>query len=316
MMMPAIPDYLIREYRPGDETAIVELFSAVFGASMTIAQWRWKYAADRDSGPWAQLAFNTAGRLVGHAGAVPLRGWRQGQPTPFFQIGDVMVHPDARGQLGGRNLFTRLARALLTALAEQGPQVFAYGFPGRRPFLLGQYARVYGEIEPALALRRPARRWAWPWLPLRPLAWDDARLDRLWQRRAPDHPLTLIRDRDYLHWRYAGNPFHVYRLLGLSLAGRLIGWVVTRREEARLLVIDALLPRRWLRPALAALDRIAVLEGASESIIWLPPDWRAVAGSAAQPTGVIVANMVWALPIATAEARANLYYTMGDLDIF
>ncbi|MDV7398343.1 GNAT family N-acetyltransferase, partial [Arthrospira platensis SPKY1] len=162
----------IRDYQSGDETAIAELFPIVFGQPLTESQWRWKYTgAGLTQSPPARLAFDSAGRLMGHAGAIPLRGWRQGQPLPFFQICDVMVHPSARGQLGGRNLFTRLARELLGELAENCPNAFAYGFPGQRPFRLGEYGRVYGRVEQASVIYRAAHRGWFPLLYARPLAW-------------------------------------------------------------------------------------------------------------------------------------------------
>jgi hypothetical protein len=308
--------YPIRDYRPGDEAAIVALFGLVFGPVLSEAQWRWKYTGTGLATPPVKLALDAAGRLMGHAGAMPLRGWRKNRPLPFFQICDVMVHPAARGQLGGRNLFTRLARDLLGDLAERWPDAFAYGFPGQRPFRLGEYARVYGRVEQATAICRPARRGGFPLLYTRPLAWDDARLEGLWYRLAPQFALALVRDRAYLRWRYAAHPVHTYELIGLHWIGGLLGWAVIQRCGARLRLIDLLLPRRWLQPALAALDRMALAAGAAEVEIWLPRGWREAGGGHQQSTEVVVTNMVWRLAIPTDAVRNELYYTMGDLDIF
>ena len=308
-------DYHIRAYRSGDEEAIVELFAQVFGKRLTTDQWRWKYTAGGPIPP-VRLAFDASGCLVGHAGAIPLRGWRQGRPLPFFQICDVMVHPSARGWLGDQNLFTRLARELLIGLAERWPNALAYGFPGRRPYRLGEYARVYEEVEQACAVHRPVHHGWLPFPGVRALDWDDRRLDSLWPRLAPGFAMALVRDHDYLRWRYAVNPFHSYQLLGLYFGRLLLGWVVVRRDGGRLLVVDLLLHRRWLRLALAALARTAAMEGASEVVIWLPRGWREAAGKLAEPTEVVLANMIWALRITTTEVRGDLYYTMGDLDIF
>ena len=310
-------EYHIRPYQPGDEIVIAALFGVVFGHSLTDSQWRWKYTGTGlASTPPVRLAFDSAGRLVGHAGALSLRGWRRGQPLPFFQICDVMVHPDARGRLGGQNLFTRLARELLGGLAERWPDAFAYGFPGRRPFRLGEYGRVYGRVEQATIIHRAARRGGFPLLYARPLAWDDARLEGLWARLAAGFALAVIRDRDYLHWRYATHPSRRYDLFGLHLAGQLQGWAVTQRNEERLQVVDLLVARRWLKPALAALDRAAFASGAKTVELWLPRGWREAGNGQQELTEVIVTNMIWRLPVSTREVISDLYYTMGDLDIF
>jgi len=317
--MPELKDkiYYTRDYHSGDETAIIALFGAVFGQVLTEAQWRWKYAGPGLTSPIARLAFNAAGQLVGHAGAIPLRGWRQGQALPFLQICDVMVDPIARGQLGRHNLFTQLVRELLEGLAERWPTAFAYGFPGRRPFRLGEYARVYGAVERAPRLYRPIQKASWSWLRARPLDWNEPRLDGLWTRLAPGLPLALVRDRAYLRWRYANHPFRSYALFGLSMQwGGLVGWAVIQHEENDLRIVDMLIARHRLKPALAALDRLAMNSGCHALEIWLPPRWRDAIPSPVEPTEVVVANMIWRLPISTEEVQKELYYTMGDLDIF
>jgi hypothetical protein len=151
----------------------------------------------------------------------------------------------------------------------------------------------------------------------RPLDWDEPRLDGLWTRLAPELPLVLVRDRAYLHWRYATHPFQRYELFGLSMRwGGLLGWAVVWREGSCLRVIDLLISRNWLKPALAALDRLTVDSGCHQLEIWLPPSWRDAISGQVQLTEVVIANMIWRLPISTEEVQRELYYTMGDLDIF
>jgi hypothetical protein len=205
---------------------------------------------------------------------------------------------------------------LLEEIAERWPEAFAYGFPGRRPFRLRKYAGVYGEIEQAVGLVRPVRK---RWLPLPgtlALDWNDAWLDAFWIKQAPALPLTLARDRAYLVWRYARHPHHHYRLLGLQLAGRRFGWAVVKPFENRLRVVDLLVARRWLKPALRALDRVVGAIGMQAIEIWLPPGWRKTVDGVLEPTEVVATNMIWRLPLSTTTVREELYYTMGDLDIF
>jgi hypothetical protein len=235
---------------------------------------------------------------------------------PFFQICDVMVHPAARGRLGQHNLFTRLARELLEEIAERWPEAFAYGFPGRRPFRLGEYAGVYEAVERTVCLSRPVGK---RWLPLpgtRALDWNDAWLDAFWIKQAPALPLALARDRAYLGWRYARHPHHRYRLLGLQLAGRRFGWAVVQPVETRLRVVDLLVARRWLKAALRALERMAGAAGMNAVEIWLPSGWRETVNGILELTEVVATNMIWRLPLPTGTVREELYYTMGDLDIF
>jgi hypothetical protein len=150
----------------------------------------------------------------------------------------------------------------------------------------------------------------------RALDWNDAWLDAFWLKQAPALPLALARDRAYLGWRYARHPHHRYQLLGLQLAGRRFGWAVVQPVENRLRVVDLLVARPWLKPALRALNRVAKAIGMQAVEIWLPPGWRETVDGVLEPTEVVAANMVWRLPLRTATVREELYYTMGDLDIF
>lgn len=317
MSANVLQSYHTRSYQPGDEAAIVNLFSDVFAQPLTLAQWRWKYTESGSVPPLARLAFDASGRLVGHAGAIPLQGWRHGRMLPFFQVCDVMVALDARGQLGGRNLFTRLMRELLSELAGRWPSAFTYGFPGQRPFRLGEYSRIYHRIEQVHRLEWSAcSEGLFPFLHVQPLAWNDPQLNALWTRLAPDFHLALVRDQTYIHWRYASNPFHNYELLGLYLESWLFGWAVLRRKDDQLQLIDLLIAPRWLKPVVATLAQTAAATGATRVEAWLPASWRIQAEVNQEPTEVVISGVALKLPIMSAELARSLYYTMGDADIF
>lgn len=310
-------EYLIRAYTTGDEKAIVELFEEVFGQRITLAQWRWKYhGVESGDNIHAQLCFDPGGKLLGHAGAIPLQGYYRGEPIPIFQVCDVMVHPLARGHWGARNVFTVLVRRLLEDIARRFPQAFCYGFPGRRPFLLGQRVGVYDQLEIAVEITRPSHRLRVPLLSVGELDWADARLDRFWARRIPDQPLAVARDRAYLAWRYAANPFHAYRLFGVFGLGALLGWAVIRRQPEQWLIVDMLCKRRWLIAVLRAIDHAALAAGVDSSTLWLPAYWREAAGGRQKATEVVTTHMIWKPRLTTAAVRESLYYTMGDVDIF
>lgn len=307
-----------RAYQAGDEAAITKLFSAVFGQILTAEYWRWKYTGNGLSEPLARLAFDVNNQLIGHAGAILLQGWRDGKPLPIVQICDVMVQPAARGQLGGRNVFTRLARELLQNIAERWPSALVYGFPGLRPFRLGEYVKVYAALETAQSLQLPAhtKKLLPSLIKTHLLDWKDQRLDRLWDKLANNLPLALIRNRTYLHWRYATHPQHSYRLVGVYLCHHLLGWAVLRIVEKRLLVIDILLAPRCLGLGLSAVQRLAGTWGLNDVEIWLSARWRQHLNGVIKSTPVIVTNMVWRAALPTETVAQELYYTMGDLDIF
>lgn len=307
----------IRGYRTGDEQQIVGLFEEVFGFQLSVPQWRWKYPGmDRDASA-CQVAEDADGAIIGHAGAVRLRGCLRGKDLDCYQICDVMVRKSARGHLGGRNLFTRLIRSLLEEIAGRHENAFAYGFPGERPFLLGERAGAYSPIERIPEIQWHAGSRAPSWLRASALIWGHLALDRLWLGWERANPgLYVVRDGAYLRWRYRDNPFRVYELLGIHVLGFLFGWAVVCRAQDRRLLVDLLIPRRLLKSALAAVDRWCEKDGGKSVHLWLPQGWRGVAQGMVLDTPVVATNMIWGLPLRTEQVMRDFYYTMGDADIF
>ena len=98
--------YRLRECRPEDEAALLDLFSLVFGQQRSRLEWQWKFAASRRlfaaGGACAESMIAVDGHddIVAHAGALTLPGWSRSGPLPIVQICDVMVHPGHRGGVG------------------------------------------------------------------------------------------------------------------------------------------------------------------------------------------------------------------------
>jgi hypothetical protein len=307
--------YIIRNYLPGDEKEITSLFKTVFGKDMSIDQWRWKYFSAEEK-LYTKVAQDAAGKIIAHAGAIRLRGVLEGRTIPFFQIVDVMVHPEYRGYMGRNNLFKFIMKALFEDISRDFDRVLCYGFPGKRPYILGEKTKIYDAIEEAIELIITPTRKRLSLFKVKPLDWKDRRINNLWETIAKDCKLSLVRDTKYLLWRYASNPSFTYSLLGLFTFGRLKGWVVIRQEGERILIVDLLVKKKRLREALKAIEDYFSKDKPSIHM-WLPHGWRGFINSyKEQQTGVIVTNMIWQLPLKTPLVRDRLYYTMGDTDIF
>jgi len=316
--MKNFTQYIIRDYATGDEEGITTLFNEVFGKEMSRGQWKWKYLIPGEWKIFSKVAEDDASKkIIGHAGAVPLRGIFQNRTIQFFQIADVMVHTGARGFLGRKNVFDSLMKNLFEDIRKEFPDVFCYGFPGTRPYILGYRIRVYERIEQAFEIVKHIRRSLLNPYKIQKISWDDDRLNSLWERFTRDFPLSLIRDKHYLNIRYATNPFFSYQLLGIFLSKKLYGWAVIRDSGDEVLVIDLLTEKKRCRSILKALQNYFIFQGKKTMRLWLPEMWRKnVKGFTRKETPVVVTNMVWKLPLTTAVVKENLYYTMGDADIF
>ena len=305
----------IRDYRPGDETGIRQLFQQVFGPPLSHDQWSWKYRLSLHNEVLPMVACNSMGKIVGHAGALYLCGIRGNRDIPFLQICDVMVDPTERGHLGDRNLYTRMIRQLFERLAQRFPNALAYGFPGIRPFKLGKYAGVYERIERAretvIAARKPS-----PSLIVKPCPLVENRLDSLWYRLRSHYSLAVIRNRTYLDWRYKDHPTAEYHRVNLFSWGRHSGWIVYRPLADKSLLVDLLCRPGQFSHNLSAVAHWLETQGKAPAVVWLPEAWGADVIGPNVETDVIVTNMVHGFTMPTTEVRENLYYTMGDLDIF
>jgi hypothetical protein len=307
--------YDIRRYRPGDENAIRMLFQRVFGAELTSEQWTWKYKNSLAHHALPMVATGPSGELVAHAGVLYLEGQYQGERIPFLQICDVMVAQEARGQLGNKNLFTRLVRKLFEQLYAQFPNAFNYGFPGRRPFLLGGYARAYGLVEHARETALQALR-PNPWLRVERSVLVSSDLDRLWQRFRKHFALCLRRDQAYVHWRYAEHPTIDYHRVRFLIWGRIVGWAVLHTKAERTEVVDLFCHPRRLRQLLSALAYWLNIEKYPPAFVLLSDRWRQTIAGESQETELITASATWKFSFPTDEVRQSLFYTMGDVDIF
>jgi hypothetical protein len=309
--------YIIRDYKKGDEELISALFYEVFEKKMTVEQWNWKYAIPGNGRIYSKVAVDSNNKIVGHAGAIPLRGICVNEPIQFFQGADVMVDKKARGFLGRKNAYELLMKALLEDIAKEFPKVFCYGFSGMRPFILGKRVGIYNEIEQAIDCIKGLSPSFFNTYRMKPMSWDDDILDTLWARLSDHFSFSLIRDKAYLSWRYATNPFFSYRLLGFFLLGKLKGWVVIIDSESEVFVVDLLTEKKRCRGILNALQNHLISQGKKTMRLWIPKTWRKdVKGCNESKTDVTICNLIWKMSIQTSFVRENYFYTMGDTDIF
>lgn len=308
---------LIRNYKDGDEKEIIRLFREVFNKNMTIEQWRWKYRKQGMEKIYSKVAENTGGKIIGHVGAIPLKGTFHNRPIQFFQTVDVMVHPSFRGLMGNKNLFVKLTKSLFEEIGKGFSDVVCYGFPGERPFILGKRTGVYEKIEHGVESAKVLSRSFLNPLSIKKINWSSEKLNILWRNLSKHFPLSLVRDRAYLNWRYSTNPFFSYELIGFFFLGKFKGWAVIKDSTTGISVVDLLAKPKQLNVILKSLENYLFSKGHKHINLWLPERWRNhLKGYKHNRTDIVVTNMVWNLPIKTPVVREGLYYTMGDIDIF
>jgi len=250
-----------RQYRPGDEALIIDLFERNFGRTMgraeSVRHWEWEFLRN-PSGKQAILLAFAGETLAAQYTVLPLRVQVDGRVMDGALSLDTVTDAAFRG----RGLMPKLAEQLYAELAKHG-YVAVFGFPNvlSTPIIFGKLR--WQELAPFPLLLKPLKgalrgklgerggAWKplaflgeWAWAALRPRARplpsgleaievkrfpDDT--DEFWQRASRGKRFIVVRDRRYLDWRYADNPEHLYRLWTLREKGKLVGTLVTRVES-------------------------------------------------------------------------------------
>jgi len=300
-----------------DARALIKLFDAVFGYTVSPEMWEWKYRPS-----WTDRHYSWVGlygkKIIGYFGAVPLRGRIDGEDVLFFQLADVMVHPKYRLKF---DYFGIAHDLLLKDIAENHPRHLLYGFSDHRAF------RWFERLGWSALIEKAVSRTFWPYhcpeatvaehgFTFREWDWTENELDRLWAEHESHHRDGLVRDGEYVRWRYGSHPVFPYRLHGVLHHGAPAGWVVLGKakrgnngERKPLPAVDMLLPEG------AAGDVLQALAGYLMNPVstWLPKR-VATPGVEEKVTGTHVYHFVDGSAADTEHLRRHLYYTMGDVD--
>ena len=306
---------MIRHYEKGDEVQITRLFEDVFHQTMTVEQWKWKYAGQGLHDNNSTVATNEQGVIAGHFGGISLRMWFRDRFIIACQGVDLMVHKNYRGTLNKRSLYFKICRFHYENLPS-----FVYGFINPDHFRLG---KLLGFYEDAIVVNDHRIDTAARLLPvyvLERMEWDNPKIDSLWNKVYKDLGWSIVRDRAFLKWRYESNPSHSFRLYGLRrrFLNEILGWVVVRDGgEDELFLMDMIFRDDCLESLLAKLSSFAYAEGKKKVVFWLNDRYRKRLHSLGVQSfrrGTYIPNCVWVRRCETGEMREQLYFTMGDTD--
>jgi hypothetical protein len=337
-------DYEVREFRPGDETSLLETFNAVFAAEnpgfvpRSLEEWRWS-ALQNPAGFRIYLGLH-GGQVVSQYAAWPMRVWWDGGVRHCAQIVDSMVHPAHRGGLKRPGLFVRTAWPFFDAYGGPDKDLVHYGMPIDtawrigRTFLEYEALRTHGLLGRPVG-QRPARadlpRFA-PGAPCTPGLEELERFDEqvhwLYQRCVGFWGLSTIRDTLFMNWRYVDRPGVRYRRLAFrDQDGIVRGLLVLRHMDwilPNLMVIaDCLVPPgepEVLSLLVAGAEALAHRAGAS-ALVGLLPEWSPWfpwfqrQGFLVHPSDYFMVVRSFHPRIDSLWLRDAWWYQLGDTDL-
>jgi hypothetical protein len=250
----------LRPYEVGDERQLVELFAEVFGRPLEVEAWRWKLKGRRSpvENVWVATS-DDDGRVIGQYAGIPIRLRLAGAERWAMQSVDTMVSPRFRR----RGILTELGKATYASWARGGVAA-VFGVPnqnwGTRTDALGlePLFRLAWLRVPLHAGRAVARAWRAPrplaaplaalvdagaaaWraaargfgrrtadLRVEPVGSGGADFDALWRRAASHLASGVVRDAEWVEWRYLRAPGFGYTVQLARSAGEPAGYVAYR----------------------------------------------------------------------------------------
>jgi GNAT superfamily N-acetyltransferase len=228
-----------RPYRDGDEKLLPALYKSADDMPFDMQYWHWLFKANPAGNGYIWLAEDD-GVIVGQYAVIPTRMHLQGKPVPCAQSVDAVTHPHYRRQ----GIFKTLGRAVYGA-TRSGEVSLGYAFPND-PSARGHLKHmdfcmlerlmtwvrpldtarvVHSRIRNGVvsnAIGKPTQSLFNVFYPL-PIKGDtdiqieDAtripeEVDDLFRTCAPRFQNLVIRDYEYLKWRYEDHPTYSYRM--------------------------------------------------------------------------------------------------------
>ena len=226
---------LIRDFVEGDEIAVNNLFNTTFCQKRSMNEWRWKFKQN-PAGASRIFVAEKDKNIIGHFGAIPLRVYIDGDIFVAHQYLDAMVDFSYRKE----GLFSNIFKYSLSRTKVS--RKFEMGFPNKVTYDLEtsklNFARGLGEVglyinynllaankvnyNPAFLKTKSIFK----------VDIFDERFDLFWEKVSPGHIISLVKDRDYLNWRYILKPQSFYSIFAIQDKNEVNGFIVLKIIEA------------------------------------------------------------------------------------
>ena len=322
----------IGPYEPGDEHAILDCFKVVFGIDRSLEHWNWKFR-DCPFGIHAYLGKTGSGQVVSQFTGIP-SPYKVGSRTfVFSQILDSMVDPAFRKGLKKPGLFASTVYEFVDRYGHDHEEAIMYGLPNPQAFRIGRRLLGYSFMHDIVTLYRSSEELIAEPLPapeeieVEMVSRFGPVADELWAAYEPAVEVSMIRNTEYLDWRYADCPDVEYAMLvargrdgtprGLAVArGGFIG-----TQDA--VLCDWVVPvedRDAARALLVAVESQAKKINASGLHILFPgysPEYKVVeaCGYSARETQFIQVARSYTPNVPLDLLKEKWFYTLGDYDL-
>jgi len=323
--------FYLRPYNDNDEDKVIKLWEAAFMAKMDRKIWRWKYH-NNPFGRQIMLCLTDDGFPVAMYAGIPFSGNWDGLDIKMSVVIDSMSHPEYRQARSGRKgLFIQTAEHFLDIYGGSHASIFLYGFPGKRAYRLGKLFLHYRMVaEGGGYLVANLRKLKGRFLPIlgsvNSLSTETEDFDQLWKAASPYYPFSVKRNKQFIQWRFFEHPFHKYIMYTYKKwNGKMLAYVVVSVKDNIATIVDvfALPSKTALRALFLKMSKKLLSEGILTIQVWLPKrhfitDYLIQLGfeEKEEPLGIIPGGRSFEKKLDINFAMKNIFYTMGDGDLF
>jgi len=269
-----------RTIRPEDLPEVAELLDVAFEGRWpgfpirvsTLEHLHWKLDSPQVI-PGGTTLLELDGRIVGYDGSVGRDVWLSGRRHPGWAMVDSTVHPQFQGRglskLHLRHYLARWADVQQPVALDEGsthPRLNQSSGLGSERVRLANAIDVLtlpldiaAQARQALRSPRSALKFArllskmlgnrvrWrsartsdSSLTIRTIDSFDERADALWERARRDFDFAVVRDSQYLNWRYCDPRAGIYRVRAAERDGDLLGFAVAAAVGTDARIVDLL----------------------------------------------------------------------------
>ncbi|WP_157842668.1 GNAT family N-acetyltransferase [Bacillus alkalisoli] len=248
----------VRRYKQGDAPKIRNLFKKVFQKEYTEKMWKWKFECnfDEKQEPWV-LVYEEGNAILGHISLWVNDAYVYGEKKKIGLRIDTMVDPDSRG----KGIYEKLNEYLLKEAKKDNIE-FLYGFPAPkakelfikhtgaehmidmpryisilRPFILMSsklpILSVGKKLDDIIFRRRKKKleNKDSSNYEIKEVNRCSQEFDELAENTKDMYKAWLVRDSNYLNWRYIQHPEKDYKLFGCYEQEKLVGYIVIGKSS-------------------------------------------------------------------------------------
>ncbi len=317
--------FRLDEIHAGNAGEMCQLFAQVFGKSLSVDYWQWKY---RQSGGHGIGAWDGE-QLVAHYGGIGVDVVLDGKLVRAVEICDVMVSPAVRNSVRKYSPFYLATSTFIDRFVGYGQEFeLGFGFPNDRHLLLAERLGFYSEVGTMSELRFPkaAARFTdrfnhWQSVEADQFSHHANELDALWEQMWRSMPAAIVPSKSAakLQYRFLQHPEHRYQvwLLRQRITGKVKAAVVLKIDPERILLMDLIGARADFTSNLRQLVNSVAQHWSQPLVFWLSTahaERLEIAGLEIKPLHISTPANIWTKGPTAAELMNRWWLTAGDTD--